>query len=286
MPPEPGRAYLAACTIYRQDAEYLAEWIEFHRLGGVERFFLYDNGSTDDHRDVLAPYVEEGIVTQHDWPTPFRGHNGRPMALFSAFEHCAGAHRDDARWIAFLDVDEFLFSPAGERLPEVMRDYERFPGVVVSRAEFGSSGHVSKPDGLVIENYLERRPLKPDDRLVYKSIVEPGQVARCLTAHSFRYRDGVPVDEEMRPIDPLKNLTRKPPAWERLRIHHYFTKSEEERMRKAELWRDSGPATTVLRAPRMLPSAPLPRLTERDETLVAHAPAVRAALARRGLLPS
>ena len=40
-----------------------AEWIEFHRLVGVERFFLYDNGSTDDHREVLAPYVEEGIVT-------------------------------------------------------------------------------------------------------------------------------------------------------------------------------------------------------------------------------
>ena len=48
--------YLAACTIYRDAASYLAEWIEFHRLLGVERFFLYDNGSTDDHREVLAPY--------------------------------------------------------------------------------------------------------------------------------------------------------------------------------------------------------------------------------------
>ena len=46
MPAERKGTYLAASTIYRDDAEYLPEWIEFHRLVGVERFFLYDNGST------------------------------------------------------------------------------------------------------------------------------------------------------------------------------------------------------------------------------------------------
>ena len=86
--------YLAACTIYRDAASYLAEWIEFHRLVGVERFFLYDNGSADDHREVLAPYVDEGIAVVHDWPLPFIGRRGRGRALPRAFEHCLGAHRD------------------------------------------------------------------------------------------------------------------------------------------------------------------------------------------------
>jgi hypothetical protein len=284
-PPERGRAYLAACTIYRDDADYLPEWIEFHRLAGVERFVLYDNGSTDHHLDVLAPYLEEGVATRHEWPAPFLGHNGRPLALFTAFEHCVGAHRDDARWFAFLDVDEFLFSPTGMPVPEILREYDRFPGVVVSRAEFGSSGHVTKPGGLVIESYLERKPLRPDDRVPYKSIVEPGHVTRCLTAHSFMYRDGVPVDEEMRPVDPLRYLTRKPPAWARLRIHHYFSRSEEERLRKAELWRDIGSAQSGLRPPRRQAARPgKTGRTVRDETLCAYAPAVREALARRGLL--
>ena len=52
------KPYLAMCTMYRDHAAYLAEWIEFHRLVGAERFFLYDNGSTDNHREVLAPYVD------------------------------------------------------------------------------------------------------------------------------------------------------------------------------------------------------------------------------------
>jgi hypothetical protein len=267
--------YLAACTIYRDDADYLGEWIEFHRLFGVERFVLYDNGSSDHHLDVLGPYLEEGLATRHEWPAPFLGRSGRPKALFSAFEHCVGAHRDDARWFAFLDVDEFLFSPAGTQLPEVLRDYEDAPGVVVSRAEFGPSGHTTKPAGLVIESYVERVPLRPDDDAPYKSIVTPGSVRRCLSAHSFVFRDGLPVDEDKRPIDPLKRITRKPVAWSRLRVHHYFTRSEEERLRKARLWRDVGGA-------RALPTKPLPaRRTVRDETLVPYAAAVRDALSRR-----
>ena len=116
------KVYLAACTIYRDDADYLGEWIEFHRLVGVERFVLYDNGSTDDHLDVLAPYLEEGAAIRHEWRMPFLGEKGRPKAMIQAFEHCVGAHRDDARWIAFLDVDEFLFSPTGGRAAGVASD--------------------------------------------------------------------------------------------------------------------------------------------------------------------
>ena len=62
------KPYLSICAIYRDEAPYLREWIEFHRLVGVERFFLYNNGSEDDHLEVLAPYVEDGIVVLHDWP--------------------------------------------------------------------------------------------------------------------------------------------------------------------------------------------------------------------------
>lgn len=268
-------AYLAACTIYRDDADYLTEWIEFHLLAGVERFFLYDNGSTDGHLDELAPYLEAGVAVRHEWPFPFLGHGGRPKAMFTAFEHCAGAHRDDARWIAFLDVDEFLFSPTGAALPEVLRDFEEFPGVVSSRAEFGPSGHATKPAGLVIESYIERIEPPPDEHAAYKSIVDPRRVARTLSAHSFRYTDGLPVDEERRPVDPLKRMTRKPVVWSRLRVHHYFSRSEEERRRKASMWAEAGSI-------RRVPAKPLDlRRPVRDETLVAHAPAVRQALARR-----
>lgn len=37
--------YLSICAIFKDEAPYLPEWIEFHRSVGVERFFLYDNSA-------------------------------------------------------------------------------------------------------------------------------------------------------------------------------------------------------------------------------------------------
>ena len=284
MPAERKGAYLAASTIYRDDAEYLPEWIEFHRLVGVERFFLYDNGSTDNHRDVLAPYVGEGIVTVHDWARPFMERSGRPSALTAAFEHSVGAHREDARWIAFIDIDEFLFSPTGAPLPEVLREYEQFPGVVVNRAEFGPSGHQTKPAGLVIESYVQRRGVRPDEETSHKSIVDPSRVQRCLGPHSFVYHDGLPVNEDRRPVDMARSLSRSPVTWSRLRAHHYWSRSEEERRRKLERWHEIGHSHALRRPARALEreSSADARHPVTDDSLTGYAPAVREALARRG----
>ena len=108
---------------------------------GVERFFLYDNGSRDDHERVLAPYVAEGMVIVHQWPHAFLGHNGRPRAIFTAFEDCCGRHAQDARWIAFLDVDEFLFSPTGASLPMCCRNTRSSPA-------WSSAGRISAPPAI------------------------------------------------------------------------------------------------------------------------------------------
>ena len=85
-------AYLSVCAIYRDEEHYLREWIEFHRLVGVERFYLYNNLSVDDHREVLAPYVEAGIVTVTDW-------TDEPPQM-SAYEHCLETRKEESRWIA------------------------------------------------------------------------------------------------------------------------------------------------------------------------------------------
>lgn len=48
--------------ISKNEAPYIREWIEFHRLVGVSKFYFYDNESDDDTPDVLAPYIADGIV--------------------------------------------------------------------------------------------------------------------------------------------------------------------------------------------------------------------------------
>ena len=142
---------------------------------------------------MLAPYVEEGIVTIRDWPVL----DGR-VGQIPAYNDCLRWHRHDSRWIAFLDLDEFLFSPSGESLPSVLADYEQWPAVAVRWAMFGTSGHKTRPPGLVIENYQRR--IDFDGGINMKTIADPTRVTTCLSAHHFGYPYLSAVDENHFPM--------------------------------------------------------------------------------------
>ncbi len=44
---------LSICGIMKDEGPYLVEWLEFHKLVGVEKFYLYDNSSSDNSIDIL-----------------------------------------------------------------------------------------------------------------------------------------------------------------------------------------------------------------------------------------
>jgi hypothetical protein len=265
----PKGVYLAVCAIYRDEAPYLREWVAFHRLVGVDHFYLYNNRSTDDHLDALAPYLDDGTVVVRDW----RLYPGQ----VAAYEDCISRDSDHARWIAIIDVDEFLFSPTGKQVSEVLVDYEAWPGVGVNRAVFGTSGHRTRPPGLVIENYLYRAS-DANSPLPIKSIVDPTRVTSCHSSHSFLYRDGLAVDENKRAIDrPYAHAETMSRSI--LRVNHYWTKSEREWQVKF----DKPDARGKLRRGAAWEKALGGVLNEvRDETIARYLPALRKALAEDG----
>ncbi len=250
---------------------YLVEWIEFHRLAGVERFFLYNNGDREPQRELLAPYVEEGLVELHEWPV-------FPAPQMPAFQHTVDNHGDDSRWIAFIDTDEFLFSPTGRSLPDVLTGYEQHPAVGVCRAFFGPSGQTTTPSDLVTESYLRRWTDWRGSSFV-KSIIDPARTVRPVNPHWFRYHDDEQaVDELHRPVDEqyAQSLT-----YDTLRINHYFTRSEEEWLQKTSRLRpDTGePYNTKWTVEHM---RSLDRETgEPDETVLPLVPALKQAIAAR-----
>jgi hypothetical protein len=253
---------LAVCAIFRDEARYLAEWVTFHRLQGVEAFYLYDNRSSDDWRAALAPEIDSGIVTVTDWPD-VPGQRG-------AYEDCLSRHRNDARWIAFIDSDEFLFSPTGTLLPAVLRRFDTHPGVVVNWRIYGSNGYETSPDGLLIDNYLWRAADDHEANRLVKSIVYPRQTDGWhLSAHYFRHA-GNPVGEDGR---PALRQTREPPTADLLRINHYYAKSERQFAAKAA--RPNPTSGTVMK------KFPIPEPAVRDETILQFRDELRAMLTAR-----
>lgn len=205
---------LAICAIFKDEALYLREWIEFHLLQGVERFYLYDNNSSDDSLQVLAPYIERGLVAVTPWPLH--------PAQINAYNHCVRWRRDEARWLAVLDCDEYLYTVGETSLLELLREIEPAPALAVNCILFSTSGHIRRPPGTLIENYVKCGTREEE---LIKSVVNPRRVERFDNPHSAIYRDGqCAVNENGTPVQgPVA-----PCVVERVRVNHYFTKSVED----------------------------------------------------------
>ncbi len=89
---------LSICAIFRDEAPYLKEWLELHKLIGVERFYLFNNGSTDDYLTVLQAYIDQNEVEPIDWPSPRgRGLDPLPRKCLSTLPRSHPGHHQMAR---------------------------------------------------------------------------------------------------------------------------------------------------------------------------------------------
>lgn len=176
-------------------------------------------------------------------------------------------------------------------MSDLLTEYEDAPGVGLNRYNFGTSGHRTRPPGLVIENFVMRAGPRHN---AIKTIVDPKRTSHSWGGHNFAFVDGVAVDELHRPLDSAPpGAPPGVPSWvgaytpsftlDRLRINHYPTKSEEELRTKDALPR---PDTGELRKRRLRDPEQLQEYLDRynsvrDEDIKVYLPALRTALARR-----
>lgn len=240
---DPGKRCLSVACMARNEGRYLREWIEFHRLVGVEHFTFYDNGSNDNTAAVLAPYVRSGLVEVIPWPHFLPDCDTQALAYAHALSHAGPS----TRWLAFIDLDEYLFAPSGKPLPEVLSDYEDLPALVVYWVMFGTSGHEEPVSGLRIEHFTRRAPIpsgpvKDPILAKYKSIVQPKFVSRIRGVHDFVVNaDGsVGFDENRNRI--FKKRPHKVSV-QQIRINHYYTGSRSEWL--SRFGRVAGPGSVV-----------------------------------------
>lgn len=226
-PAGPFKYELAVALRFKNEAPYLAEWLAFHEAAGIDHFYLYNNNSTDHFQEVLTPFLARDLVTLHDWP--------KTPASPAADLHCIAHYRHEAKWMAFIDADEFLL-PLGEKgLKEILRGFEDFPGLAVNWIYFGSNGHLERPEGGVLRNFTKRAAVA--NRHV-KSIVNPRRVIKYGNPHHWFYTGAeLPVNTSRRRVF---GSFSEPPAADVLRINHYYCKSKEEFMAKAAMksWAD------------------------------------------------
>lgn len=210
---------LAFTTIIKNEAKYIEEWILFHQLVGVEKFYIYDNGSTDGVYDILKKYIEIGLVEYKYLP-------GK-MKQLVAYNHSLYVNRYKTKYMGFIDADEFVIPNIGELPDLVDKLISKYnaSGIAINWRMYGSSNHYNKKNGLVIENYRYRSLDNFEPNKHIKTICNPRKVLFVRNPHFPIYFKGYSIDENGHKVSGPFN---EGGSCDILRINHYFTKSKED----------------------------------------------------------
>lgn len=229
---------LAVCAIFKDEAEWLEEWIDFHKRQGVEHFFLYNNNSTDYYEKTLEPYIKNGEVDLINWDVTYNGQMGFVFMQRDAYLDCVNKNKSTCKWIAFIDTDEFLFSVDNNKLPQTLNEYEEYGGIAVNWLIYGTSSCKKSASKNMLKSLVHRLETDHDDNTLVKCIVRPEHVAGSIDCHIFLYNPGkYAVTENKEPL--FKGKTEKL-SCNKLRINHYtlrdLTFLEDVKISRLRAW--------------------------------------------------
>ena len=213
---------LAIAAIIKNEAPYILEWLSYHHAAGVTKFYIYDNGSTDDTIKILQPFIKSGVVELIDCPLK--------AGQLQAYQDAIVRSRFVCKYLAIIDADEFLVSVDGESLPaEVEKLMEKYPAAAGIGARwrcFGSSGEQAYRQTEVVKRFLWRAK---DDFLPnkhIKSIFNPRLALYMPTPHNVQFIWGRCLMSTSGDIISGYQMEEMQDGG--IFTYHYFVKSMEE----------------------------------------------------------
>lgn len=218
---------VSICAIFKNEAPYLREWIEFNHIVGVEHFYLYNNNSEDNYLTVLEPYIQSGLVTLAQWP--------KNQAQMECYQNCIKNYSSETQWLGFIDIDEFIVPKSSDTIYEILRPFENKRGAVkIYWRMFGTSGLVDRDlNGLVCEDFTVCWPKYYHvGKCFYNTNFEFN--AKCkgnsVFHHIFWYEHNGNSLPPVNVFDKvcLENFNSVKGAEHSIQINHYFSKSYRE----------------------------------------------------------
>lgn len=227
--------YLALVAIFRDEARFLKEWIEFYRLMGVEHFYLYNHLSKDNYMEVLSPYIKEGVVDLVNVdiePKTIRDWNNIQCSKYTELVHKV---RDDVEWLIVVDTDEFLFPTQEKDLREFLPKYDTYAALSVNWRIFGTNNVKHIPSNKLLLEVLTSSD-RADDRHV-KTIVKPRYVNKLVNPHFPELAPGYfQVDEN---FQYFRGAFLPRESREFVRVNHYWSRDydffESTKLRRAHI---------------------------------------------------
>lgn len=220
------------CCIGRLENKYIREFVDYYRNVGFTNVCLYDNNrdGEDDFHDVIGDYIENGYVILKDY------RNITEPCQYKAYNECYAEYGDKYDWIAFFDIDEFIFFNKCRNIKEFLSNkaFNDFDMIHLNWLLFGD-GDMVYNNGLPLLSRI-KKPLDVNTKTTYdfpdsfhvKPIIRGG-----LKKITYKTNPHTPIDDGIKcctsfgvPCDSKSPFV--PYDFRNGGILHFTTKTAEE----------------------------------------------------------
>jgi hypothetical protein len=191
---------LCILVIIKNEAMVIDEWINHYIWQGVDHFYIIDNDSTDNTKDILNPYINKHIVSYFYREEQHR-QNDHYNEIYKKYI------RNNWDWVIVCDADEYFYYRGKKVLKEYINslDQSNISNITINWKMFGSNGHITQPQSIRKSFLIRKKDLHKD----FKAIINPLLTDR-LYIHLHSHIGGISINN---PIE--------------LALNHYAIMSKE-----------------------------------------------------------
>ena len=214
------------CTIAKNENKYIKEFVNHYRKLKFNKIILYDNNNKFDKslEYIIKRYIKNKFVEIIN----FRGID-RPQA--KVFNECYKVYNNNYDWIAFFDVDEFLYIKNFTNIKQFLslNKFKKCQSIIINWKYYGDNNKLyyeNKPlhERFTVPFYFKKKNSK--NKYYYsagKSIIR-GKINLIwgLFPHYIR------STKNCRPNGKILKNYFSPPQYSFAYVRHYLTMSTEE----------------------------------------------------------
>lgn len=238
---------LAIMAIFKNEQDYMEEWLDHHISQGFNQLYLYSNDPNIHSYTYLSNPKYISYIKLINWVD--KKNIGSQTIQRQAYTHCVQNYSHNCQFLLMLDLDEFIipiktYSKVSDYIIELKHQWNQIKAFKIQRYDFGSNGHITKPPGLIMSNYI----LHEKKCSSYKTLANTDYIDKKLDfygVHDYNlyfdkpgkiYNNYFGYHETGFPNSCKSNTQNEIP----LVINHYYTKSYEEYLNRCELWKQGG----------------------------------------------
>jgi predicted DNA-binding protein len=216
---------LAVGAIFKNESHIIREWLEHYINQNVEKFYLIDNGSTDDYMKEIRDFSDRIMLFQDSKKCAQTEHYNKYILPVCT----------ESEWLLICDLDEFVYARKGySSIMDYIRSVpEDVSAIMITRKMFGSSGYIKQPKR-VVRSFTTRTPFR-DRKISFKNSKFIVRTARLtyMTPHIQYFSDGLVITPDNKYIDLQEEYTWSEKNLDESFLHcnHYAIQSLERFMK-------------------------------------------------------